>query len=82
MSGDVAGGGGGVAMHEELAGNVNEAEGATEDDEQIPESGDSAGVAGRGHVPSLKRVLYEKRREESKRFAARAKAAIVVHPAE
>jgi hypothetical protein len=46
VRGDVAGRGGGVAMDEQLAGNVDEAEGAAENEEQVPEFGDSAWVAG------------------------------------
>jgi hypothetical protein len=33
-------------MHEQLAGNVDEADGAGEDEEQVPEAGDSPWVAG------------------------------------
>src|SRR6202022_580976 len=53
VSGDVAGGGGRVAMHEQLAGNVHEADGAGEDEEQVPEAGDSPGVAGWAHESPL-----------------------------
>src|SRR5258708_29397669 len=53
VSGDVAGRGGRVAMHEQLAGNVDEADGAGEDEEQVPEVGDSPRGAGLGHVSSL-----------------------------
>jgi hypothetical protein len=42
-----------VPVHEEFGGNVDEAQGADKTEEQIPESGDSAGVVGWGHVFSV-----------------------------
>ena len=53
VGGDVGGGCGCISRHEELAGNVNEAKRAKDDEEQIPESGDSSGVSCWAHVVSL-----------------------------
>src|SRR5439155_2410149 len=53
VSQDVVGRRGGVAMHEQFAGNIDEADGGEDDKQQVQESGDSAGVIGRGHVALL-----------------------------
>ena len=73
MRGDVVGRRARVALHEQLAGNVEDADRAGDGEEQVQESGDSPGVAGRAHVPSLTGVLSEVRRRRSKCFVARAK---------
>jgi len=46
VSGDVAGRRGRVAIHEQFAGNIDEAQWGEDAKEQVPESGDSPGVAG------------------------------------
>src|SRR5438093_1043354 len=53
MRDDVVGRRGRVPAHEQSVGNVHEAEGGDDGEEQVDESGDSPGVAGRAHVPSL-----------------------------
>ena len=53
VSGDVVGRRGRVATHDQSAGNIDEAEGGEDDQEQVQESGDSPWVVGRAHVPSL-----------------------------
>ena len=54
VSGDVAGRRRRVPAHEQLGGDVNEAERAAEDQEQIPEPGHSPWIAGRRHLASLR----------------------------
>src|SRR5260370_1347090 len=46
VSGDVAGRGGRVAMHEQLVGNVDEGEDAAVVKDEVPESGEAPGVDG------------------------------------
>jgi len=53
MRDDVVGRRGRVPAHEQSVRNVHEAEGGDDGEEQVDESGDSPGVAGRAHVPSL-----------------------------
>src|SRR5260370_14640135 len=53
VSGDVVGRRGRVPSHEQMAGNIDEAQGGEDDEEQVEESGDSPWVVGR-HVPSLR----------------------------
>ena len=53
VSGDVAGRGGRVAVHEEFVGDVDEAQRAEQNKEQIPESNHSSWIAGPAHVPSV-----------------------------
>src|SRR5205823_14452126 len=59
----------------QLVGDVDEAQGAEDDQEQIPESSDSSGVVGCPHVVSIRipqaEVLFEKGRG-SRRQGARA----------
>src|SRR5438876_7620800 len=53
MRGDVRGGGGGVARDEEFVGDVDEAQRATQHEEQVPHAHHSSGISGRPHVPCL-----------------------------
>lgn len=53
VSGDVVDRRGRVPRHEQLAGNIDETQGAENDQEQVPESRDSPRVVGRAHVLSL-----------------------------
>src|ERR1700694_3075958 len=52
VSGDVVGRRRRVPMHEQLAGNIDEAQWSGDYEEQVQESGDSPWVVGRAHVPS------------------------------
>ena len=51
MSGDVVDRCGRVSCDEQFVGNVNEAQWANEDKQQVPESGDPAWVIACAHVP-------------------------------
>jgi hypothetical protein len=52
---DVVDRSGRVPGHEQLVGNIDEAQWTDKDKEQVPESGDSPRVAGCAHVPSAER---------------------------
>ena len=76
MSGDVVGRRGRVPTHEQSAGNIDEAEGGEDDEEQVKESGDSPWVVGRAHVPSLIRVIREPEHERCAFLSGSRKEAI------
>src|SRR5580700_4080114 len=59
VSGDVVGRRRRVPMHEQRAGNIDEAQWSGDYEEQVEKSGNSPWVVGRTHVPSLVRVIRE-----------------------